>query len=326
MLSQTKCLLVLLACGWLALHLVAADGLKWKEFMCDDRQWQDVEYGIQFLVYVDKHLYFYFNNFVLKIERPTFEEVRDDSQNLLFQFLDTRVGTYISYEELQSRPPLMDLNPDIVTGFIHFASEMREKRSGYNLGVITEMHEPVEGVRRRANYSLNVFSLKLDESENALGEVGETDASAKERLGKQKFALGNVWVDTKKWLEIYYVRDYMHLSLYKSYWRQAKPDKLNRKPFGSAKIKSLGYLVSHVAFYGEYEDYSVADFKGSLFEVDGYKNVHLHNLQVSLMPNGALKVYPQDAQPIALAELLDCDVETITPRRVSSPIRIAEIR
>ena len=58
--SQTKCFLLLLACGWLTLQLVASDGLKWKEFTCEDRQKSDMEDDVRFLIYMDNYLYFFY--------------------------------------------------------------------------------------------------------------------------------------------------------------------------------------------------------------------------------------------------------------------------
>ena len=252
---------------------------------------------------------FSFQSYVLRIGPPNNGPVITKEQGgdrVSFAYLFTGVGTYISYEELQSRPSLLKLNPDTVTGFIYFGPEMREERSWYNLAVIDE---PFDG-QDHSNRLRELWTLKVNETQKVLGNIGSRDDLAKKLLHKTKGWLGAVWADEAKWFEIYY-QDYSIIFKIFELNLARKETKLIGESIGSVSTPH------RMAFYPYEGNLSSSEFVFNLLEVDVGK-VWVNYLSFKLSGNH-LEHTMIRSPPIALAEFLDCEVGTISTRQVSSP-------
>lgn len=264
---------------------------------------------------------FSFQSFVLRYDQPSSEVNYDLFDFHTYSYMMTKVGTYISYDELKERPSLLRLDPDLVTGFIYFASVLREERNWNNLAAISETKALLRaGKSDLRDYKLDVWKMKLNESQGVLGEIGDADAISKLRLRKPKEALGAVWADGMKWFETSYVRDYIVFSLYEMFG-----DKNETQFRGSATIDKIPYLTKHMAFYqANFQSSLYSDFKGYLFDVDVEKNARLWRLGFVTYEANKITLNIKEAEatiPISLMELLDCDVKTISLRQASSPGR-----
>lgn len=218
----------------------------------------------------DSNLYFFFKDFVIRLEEPMFRKTPLDEFYLTY-----KDPVYLSYDQVDG-PSVLKL--DHVLGSIQ--TDFNDRRKSYLI---------------LRDFIGNKYYHRVLELSSTIGEVGRLNAGLTNRIHSDEYEIAFFRYDDAKWLQIGYSLDNrIHFQFYKN----------DDQSIGELDLGE-DYRVRFAVYYETKSHQRLKSFSGTVFEIDDKQTVHFNHFDFTVAAT-SVELLQHYAYSIAFEQLFGC--------------------